>query len=85
MTGVQESRITPGYAYATWEAMQRAVESLEYEVPDLSVFQTNQDKTGFRREQNGREKSRISVDSPRRKKIGASGFEPLITTPVKAS
>jgi integrase len=39
-----ESRITPGYAHATWEAMQRAVESLEYDPPDLSVFQTNRDK-----------------------------------------
>jgi integrase len=42
--GVQESRITTGYAHATWEAMQRAVESLEYGPPDLSVFQTNRDK-----------------------------------------
>ena len=41
-----ESRITPGYAHATWEAMQRAVESLEYAVPDLSIFQTNRDKIG---------------------------------------
>ena len=41
-----EFRITPGYAHATWEAMQRAVESLEYAVPDLSIFQTNRDKIG---------------------------------------
>lgn len=44
MAGFQESRITPGYAHATWEAMQKAVESLEYGVPDLSIFQTNRDK-----------------------------------------
>lgn len=41
-----ESRITPGYAHATWEAMQRAVERLEHPVPDLSIFQTNRDKIG---------------------------------------
>ena len=41
-----ESRITPGYTHATWETMQRAVESLEHPVPDLGIFQTNQDKIG---------------------------------------
>jgi hypothetical protein len=33
-----ESRITPGYAQATWEAMVRAVESLEYPVSKITVF-----------------------------------------------
>lgn len=42
--GIAQSRITSGYAHATWEAMQRAVESLEHDPPDLSVFQTNRDK-----------------------------------------
>jgi hypothetical protein len=33
-----ESRITPGYAQATWEAMVRAVESLEYPASEITVF-----------------------------------------------
>ena len=32
------SRITPGYTQATWEAMVRAVESLEYPPEEIMVF-----------------------------------------------
>jgi hypothetical protein len=34
----QESRITPKYSHVTWEAMQRAVESLEYDPSEIIVF-----------------------------------------------
>jgi hypothetical protein len=34
----QTSRITPGYTQATWEAMVRAVESLEYPPEEITVF-----------------------------------------------
>jgi integrase len=40
------SRITPGYAHATWEAMARAVESLEYPPAFPSVFQSQSGKSG---------------------------------------
>jgi integrase len=33
-----ESRITPKYSHTTWEAMQRAVESLEYDPSEIIVF-----------------------------------------------
>jgi integrase len=33
-----ESRITPGYSHTTWDAMKRAVESLEYEPAEIIVF-----------------------------------------------
>ena len=32
------SRITPGYTRATWEAMVRAAESLEYPPEEITVF-----------------------------------------------
>lgn len=48
----QASRITPGYAQATWEAMQRAVESLEYPPEEITVFGGQRDKIGT----NGAEK-----------------------------
>lgn len=38
------SRITPGYAHATWDAMVWAVESLEYAPPGLSVFESRSGK-----------------------------------------
>jgi integrase len=34
----QESRVTVGYSHTTWEAMCRAVESLEYEPSEIVVF-----------------------------------------------
>ncbi|MFL6230003.1 MAG: hypothetical protein ACJ741_14620 [Pyrinomonadaceae bacterium] len=34
----QESRVTVGYSHTTWEAMSRAVESLEYEPSEIVVF-----------------------------------------------
>ncbi|HKS28148.1 MAG TPA: tyrosine-type recombinase/integrase [Pyrinomonadaceae bacterium] len=34
----QASRITPKYSHTTWEAMRRAVESLEYEPSEIIVF-----------------------------------------------
>ena len=34
----QASRITPGYTQATWEAMVRAVESLEYPPEEIMIF-----------------------------------------------
>jgi integrase len=33
-----ESRVTPNYSHATWEAMRRAVESLEYDPSEIIVF-----------------------------------------------
>ena len=39
------SRITPGYAHVTWEAMARAVETLEAEPPKLNVFQPQSGKS----------------------------------------
>ena len=39
MTGFgQASRITPGYAHATWEVMVKAVESLEQPSSTLNTF-----------------------------------------------
>ncbi|HEX8844704.1 MAG TPA: tyrosine-type recombinase/integrase [Pyrinomonadaceae bacterium] len=40
-----ESRITPGYAHATWEALQRAVESLEYNPTEIVVFGSQSGKS----------------------------------------
>lgn len=40
------SRITPGYTQATWEAMMRAVESLEYPPEEITVFGRQRDKIG---------------------------------------
>jgi integrase len=40
-----ESRVTPGYAHATWEAMQRAVESLEYSPTEIVVFGSQSGKS----------------------------------------
>lgn len=34
----QESRVTAGYSHTTWEAMCRAVESLEYDPAEIVVF-----------------------------------------------
>src|SRR5947209_3377971 len=34
----QESRVTVGYSHTTWEAMCRAVESLEYEPSEIVIF-----------------------------------------------
>jgi site-specific recombinase XerD len=34
----QASRITPKYSHTTWEAMRRAVESLEYDPSEIIVF-----------------------------------------------
>ncbi len=34
----QESRVTAGYSHATWEAMCRAVESLEYDPAEIVIF-----------------------------------------------
>ena len=39
------SRITPGYTQATWEAMVRAVESLEYLPEEITVFGKGSDKS----------------------------------------
>jgi integrase len=39
-----ESRITPGYSHTTWEAMARAVESLEYEPAEIIVFGSRSSK-----------------------------------------
>ncbi len=44
-----ESRITPGYAHATWEAMQRAVESLEYSPTEIVVFGSQSGKSQAKR------------------------------------
>ena len=40
-----ESRITPGYAHATWETMVRAVESFEHPPAALTVFQPQSGKS----------------------------------------
>jgi hypothetical protein len=40
-----ESRITPEYAHATWEAMVRAVESLEHPPAAPTVFQPQSGKS----------------------------------------
>src|SRR5215210_8976938 len=40
-----ESRITSGYAHATWEAIQRAVESLEYSAKEIVVFGSQSGKS----------------------------------------
>ena len=40
-----ESRITPGYAQATWQAMVRAVESLEFAPAEIIVFGTQSGKS----------------------------------------
>ncbi len=39
------SRITPGYAHAICEAMQRAVESLEYRPKEIVVFGSQSGKS----------------------------------------
>lgn len=41
----QESRITAGYSHATWEAMRRAVESLEYDPAEIVVFDAGSGKS----------------------------------------
>ncbi|MBD0373275.1 MAG: tyrosine-type recombinase/integrase [Pyrinomonadaceae bacterium] len=44
------SRITPGYAHATWDAMRRAVDSLQYS-PTQSVFEQKSSKSRAKVEQ----------------------------------
>jgi hypothetical protein len=38
------SRITPGYAHATYDAMRRAVDSLEYQ-PQILAFEEKSGKS----------------------------------------
>ncbi len=40
-----ESRITPGYAQATWQAMVRAIERLEFAPAEITVFQAQSGKS----------------------------------------
>jgi integrase len=47
-----ESRVTPGYAHATWQGMVRAVESLEHEPQNFSVFGSQSVKSQSNQQEN---------------------------------
>jgi hypothetical protein len=55
------SRITPGYTQATWEAMVRAVESLEYPPEEITVFGRRSDKSRTNETEQGVTEERKTV------------------------
>lgn len=57
------SRITPGYTQATWEAMVRAVESLEYSPEEITVFGRRSDKSRTNGFEQRVEEERVAVAS----------------------
>jgi hypothetical protein len=56
-----ESRITPGYAQATWEAMVRAVESLKYPASEITVFGRQSGKIQEKSAENDTEQGVLKV------------------------
>src|SRR5205085_7998908 len=54
-----ESRVTPGYAHATWETMVRAVESLEHPPAAPTVFQPQSGKNQANSGQRGTTEERL--------------------------
>ncbi len=58
-----ESRITPGYAHATWEAMVRAVGSLEHPPAAHTVFQPQSGKSQANSDQRGTMEERLRMGS----------------------
>jgi len=57
-----ESRITTGYTHATWEAMQNAVDSLEFPPPVLNVSQWDSGKSQAKRD--------VEEDSEEAREVG---------------
>jgi hypothetical protein len=55
------SRITPGYTQATWEAMVRAVKSLEYPPEEIMIFGRAADKIGTNGAETGAGRERETV------------------------
>ena len=77
------SRITPGYAHATYEAMRGAVESLEY-LPQVTAFGPQSSNSRANKDDFGAESSALKIGSVlellRKSGIGACGFEPQTPT-----
>lgn len=56
-----ESRITPGYAQATWESMVQAVESLEYPASEITFFGRQSGKIQEKSDENDAEREKVKV------------------------
>jgi len=54
------SRITPGYAHATWDAMRRAVDSLQY-APQEHVFEQKSSKSRANEAESGAETEKVKA------------------------
>ena len=55
------SRITHGYTQATWEAMVRAMESLEYPPEEITVFGRGSDKSRANQAENEAEVKEVKA------------------------